>query len=89
MVCNGVHGRQCTRHWERCSNAVVDGRCRYARHRPEDTVLYRIVEQHLGSFFDSVTEQGGSFARRVASTARHVRPENSNTLILGQFLVSL
>ena len=40
--------------------AGVDGQRRYARHRPEDTVLYQIVEQHAGAFFDAMTEQGAS-----------------------------
>ena len=37
-----------------------DGQRRYARHRPEDTVFYPIVEQHAGAFFDAMTEQGAS-----------------------------
>ena len=32
----------------------------YARHRPEDTVLYQIVEQHVEPFFQAVGEQGAS-----------------------------
>lgn len=32
----------------------------YARHRPEDTVLYRIVERHAPSFFSALGEQGAS-----------------------------
>lgn len=47
-------------HTERCSVASVDSKRNYARHHPEDTVLYQIVEQHLGSFFDSLSEQGAS-----------------------------
>ena len=45
---------------ERCSAAEVDGQRRYARHRPEDTVLYQIVEQHAGPFFEHLSEQGAS-----------------------------
>ncbi len=48
------------RHTERCSVAGVDSKRRYARHRPEDTVLYQVVERHVGSFFDSLSEQGAS-----------------------------
>ena len=46
------------RHRQRCSAAGGDGKRSYARHRPEDTVLYQIIEQHAGGFFDSMSEQG-------------------------------
>jgi len=32
----------------------------YVRHRPQDTVLYNIVEQHAPSFFQALGEQGAS-----------------------------
>jgi len=32
----------------------------YTRHRPEETVLYQVVEQNVESFFDAVAEQGTS-----------------------------
>ncbi len=48
------------RHTQRCSVAGVASKRDYARHRPEDTVLYQIVEQQLGLFFDSLSEQGAS-----------------------------
>ncbi len=48
------------RHRKRRTAAVVDGQRGYARHRPEDTVLYQIVEQHVGAFFEAVSEQGAS-----------------------------
>ena len=47
-------------HRKRCSAAGVDGQRGYARHRPEDTVLYQTVEQHVGAFFETVSEQGAS-----------------------------
>ncbi len=48
------------RHTERCAVAGVASKRGYARHRPEDTVLYQVVERHAGSFFDSLSEQGAS-----------------------------
>ncbi len=48
------------RHTQRCSVAGVASKRDYARHRPEDTVLYQIVEQQLGLFFDSLSEQEAS-----------------------------
>ncbi len=48
------------RHTERCSVAGVATKRGYARHRPENTVLYQVVEQHLGLFFDSSSEQEAS-----------------------------
>ena len=48
------------RHGERCSAAGVDSKRSYARHRPQDTVLYQIVERHVEPFFDSMSEQGAS-----------------------------
>ncbi len=46
------------RHQARCSPAGADGQRSYVRHHPEDTVLYQIVEQHAGAFFDAMREQG-------------------------------
>ena len=40
--------------------ASTKAKCGYARHRPEDTVLYNIVEQHAPSFFQALGEQGAS-----------------------------
>ncbi len=34
---------------QRCSVAGVASKLGYARHRPEDTVLYQVVEHHVGS----------------------------------------
>ena len=35
-------------------------KCEYARHRPEDTVLYNIIEQHAPSLFQALGERGVS-----------------------------
>jgi len=40
--------------------AGLAGSRRYARHRPEDTVLHQIVEQHVDEFFDHISEHGAS-----------------------------
>ncbi len=48
------------RHTQRCPVAGVASKRGYARHRPEDTVLYQVVECHAGPFFDSLSEQGAS-----------------------------
>ena len=32
----------------------------YVRHRPEDTVLYAVVEEHADAFFARLGEQGAS-----------------------------
>ncbi len=48
------------RHTQRCPVAGVASKRGYARHRPEDTVLYQVVARHAGSFFDSLSEQGAS-----------------------------
>ena len=37
----------------------------YRRHRPEDTVLYGVVEQHAETFFDEHGERGGELPRFV------------------------
>ena len=55
----GMHA-QGRGHQERCPTAASDGKRSYVRHRPEDTVLYQIVEQHVGRFFDNASEQGAS-----------------------------
>ena len=34
------------------------GACRYQRHRPEQTLLYRIVEEHYLAFAGHLAEQG-------------------------------
>jgi hypothetical protein len=48
------------RHPQRCTVIGADSKRGYARHRPEDTVLYQVVERHVGSFFHSLSEQGAS-----------------------------
>ncbi|MCP4035541.1 MAG: transposase [bacterium] len=52
-------------HRERGTVARGEGQRRYARHRPQDSVLYQIVERHAGAFFDAMTEQGASLPRFV------------------------
>ena len=42
------------RHTQRCPVAGVASKHGYARHRPEDTVLYQVVARDAGSFFDSL-----------------------------------
>ena len=37
----------------------------YRRHRPEDTVLYGVVEQHADAFFEGQVEQGRALPRFV------------------------
>ena len=37
----------------------------YARHRPEDTVLYQVVEQHAEPLFEYLAERGASLPRFV------------------------
>ena len=37
----------------------------YARHRPEETQLYRLVEQHYPTFVEHLAEQGKAFAPRL------------------------
>ena len=44
---------------------VAKAKHHYVRHRPEDTVLYQIVEQHVEPFFDAVAEHGASLPRFV------------------------
>ena len=39
------------------ASAIVSARRRYARHRPEETLLYRIVEQHCGAFYEHLSER--------------------------------
>lgn len=36
------------------------GKLGYACRRPENTVLYQIVEKHVGPFFEAGSEQGAS-----------------------------
>ena len=38
---------------------------RYVRHRPEDSVLYGVVEEHLESFYQALGEQGTSLSAFV------------------------
>ena len=37
----------------------------YRRHRPEDTVLYGVVEQHANAFFEGQGERGSALPRFV------------------------
>ena len=55
-------GRMDTRaHRKPCTGSDGDNKpATYTRHRPEETVLYQVVEQHVESFFDAVAEQGTS-----------------------------
>ena len=46
----------------------------YVRHRPEDTVLYGVVEEHLESFYQALGEQGISLPAFVhAEFERYLR----------------
>ena len=38
--------------------STVHGVRRYERHRPEHTLLYRLVEQHYPEFADAMAAQG-------------------------------
>src|SRR5262245_17542844 len=43
----------------------------YERHRPEDTVLYRILEGHLEAFLAGASEQGGGEGLPAFVTPEH------------------
>ena len=43
----------------------MPGRRSYRRHRPEELVLYGIVERHGESFFAGLEEQGRALPRYV------------------------
>ena len=40
-----------------CVGAIVSAQGHYARHRPEESLLYRIVEQHVEGFFAHLGER--------------------------------
>ncbi len=51
--------------------ALVAARRRYARHRPEQTLLYQMVEQYADAFFAHLAERDASlpgFVRDVNRT---------------------
>jgi hypothetical protein len=77
------------RHTQRCPVAGVASKHGYARHRPEDTVLYQVVARHAGSFFDSLSEQGASLpgfvreefdAPSLRTTRARFRPRQVRTV---------
>ncbi len=41
-------------------HAVVETQLRNERHRPEETTLYRLVQEHIGTFFAQVETEAGS-----------------------------
>ena len=45
--------------------ATVSGARRYERHKPETTVFYRLVQQHLLSFISEVEASGSTVPRYV------------------------
>jgi hypothetical protein len=47
------------------SSPAGTGGAGYRRHRPEDTVLYGVVEQHAEAFFEGQVEQGRGLPRFV------------------------
>ena len=44
---------------------VGAGGAGYRRHRPEETVLYDVVEQHADAFFEGQEERGSGLPRFV------------------------
>ena len=61
--------------------SVANAKRHYVRHRPEDTVLYQVVEQHVETFFDAVAEQGASLPRFVREEFdAYLRCAGSNTV---------
>ena len=49
-----------------CVATVGAGAPSYRRHRPEETVLYGVVEQHAEAFFEGQGERGGAMVLCVA-----------------------
>ena len=41
-------------------HAAVENQLHYERHRPEETTLYRLVQEHIGTFFAQVETETGS-----------------------------
>ena len=41
-------------------HAAVENQLHYERHRPEETTLYRLVQEHIGTFFVQVETETGS-----------------------------
>ena len=63
LGCNGgMDGRA---HREPGAGSGASEKRRYARHRPEETVLYQVVEQHVEPFFRTIAEQGTSLPEFV------------------------
>jgi hypothetical protein len=59
-------------HWRPC--AALAPFARYVRHRPEDTVLYGVVEEHLELFYRVLGERGTSLPAFVhAEFERYLR----------------
>ncbi len=46
---------------------------RYQRHRPEQSLLYQIIEQHYPVFFTHLAEQGRGNKVRVADESATIR----------------
>jgi hypothetical protein len=46
--------------WAQLRGAPTANPCHYERRRPEETVLYRLVQEHLESFLAQVEAEGGS-----------------------------
>lgn len=40
--------------------ATIENRIHYERHRPEETALYQLVQEHIESFFAQVEAETGS-----------------------------
>ena len=60
-----MHGARCT---------ALAARAHYVRHRPEDTVLYSVVEEHLEAFYRALAGQGASLPAFVhAEFERYLR----------------
>jgi len=47
---------------------AANGALRYERHRPEQTTLYRLVQQHAASFIAHTEASTGSELSRMSST---------------------
>jgi hypothetical protein len=51
-----------------CAEGLGRARSTYARRRPEDTVLHRILREHLETFLAEARRRGGGALPGVAST---------------------
>ena len=60
-----IRDRRLQQHQGVDSASAGAGGAGYRRHRPEDTVLYGVVEQHADAFFEGQVEQGRGLPRFV------------------------